>query len=86
VTQLQASYAAYTFELKHRCTYFLKTLPDIQDLLEPLESVIYCALIPAIRDWQFGELDRDILALPVRLGGSQTLPVMLISMIPQQSK
>jgi len=31
VTQAQPSYAAYTFGLKHRWTYFLRTLPDIQD-------------------------------------------------------
>ena len=36
--QPQACYAAYTFGLKHRWTYFLRTLPDIQDLLEPLEK------------------------------------------------
>ena len=37
VTQPQASYAAaYTFGLKHRWTYFPRTLPEIQDLLEPL--------------------------------------------------
>ena len=34
VTQPQASYAADTFGLKHRRTYFLRTLPDIQDLLD----------------------------------------------------
>ena len=33
LSQLQACYAAYTFDLKHRWTYFLRTLPDIQDLL-----------------------------------------------------
>ena len=69
VTQPQASYAAYTFGLKHRWTYFLRTLPEIQDLLEPLESAISRVLIPAITDRQCGQLDRDILALPVRLGG-----------------
>ena len=69
VTQPQASYAAYTFGLKHRWTYFLRTLPDIQDLLEPLESAISRVLIPAITDRQCGQLDRDILALPVRLEG-----------------
>ena len=46
--QLQTSYAAYTFGLKHRWTYFLRTLPDIQDLLEPLEEAIFHVLIPAI--------------------------------------
>ena len=37
VSQPQASYAAFTFGLRHRWTYFLRTLPDIADLLEPLE-------------------------------------------------
>ena len=69
VTQPQASYAAYAFGLKHRWTYFLRTLPEIQDLLEPLESAISHVLIPAITDRQCGQLDRDKLALPVRLGG-----------------
>ena len=64
VTQPQAPYAAYTIGLKHRWTYFLRTL-----LLEPLESAISRVLIPAITDRQCGQLDRDILALPVRLGG-----------------
>ena len=57
VTQPQASYAAYTFGLKHRWTYFLRTLPDIHDLLEPLESAISRLLIPAITDRQCGQLD-----------------------------
>ena len=45
--QPQACYAVYTFGLKHRWTYFLRTLPDIQDLLEPLENAISHMLIPA---------------------------------------
>ena len=65
LSQPQASYAAYTFGL----TYFLRTLPDIQDLLEPLEKAISQILIPAITDHQCNPLDRDILALPARLGG-----------------
>ena len=69
VTQPETSYAEYTFGLKHRWTYFLRTLPDIQDLLEPLESAISRVLIPTITDRQCGRLDGDILALPVRLGG-----------------
>ena len=69
LSQPQASYAAYTFGLKHRWTYFLRTLPDIQDLLEPLEKAISQILIPAITDHQCNPLDRDILALPARLGG-----------------
>ena len=50
LTQPQACYAAYTFGLKHRWTYFLRTLPDIHDLLEPLENAISQVLIPAITE------------------------------------
>ena len=39
-TYPQASYAAFTFGLRHRWTYYLRTLPDIEDLLEPLERAI----------------------------------------------
>ena len=69
VTQPQACYAAYTFGLKHRWTYFLRTLLDIQDLPDPLENAISQVLIPAITERKCNQLDRDILALPVRLGG-----------------
>ena len=69
ISQPQACYAAYTFGLKHRWTYFLRTLPDIQELLEPLENAISKVLIPAITEHRCTPLDRDILALPVRLGG-----------------
>ena len=40
VSQPQACFVAFTFGLKHHWTYFLRTLPDIDTLLEPLE----CAL------------------------------------------
>ena len=70
LSQPQTCYAAYTFGLKHRWTYFLRTLPDIQDLLEPLENVLFQVLIPAITERKCNQLDRTILALPaVRLGG-----------------
>ena len=69
LSQPQACYAAYTFGLKHRRTYCLRTLPDIQDLLEQLENVISQVLIPAITERKCNQLDRTILALPVRLGG-----------------
>ena len=74
LSQPQACYAAYTFGLKHRWTYFLRTLPDIQDLLEPLENAISKVLIPAITEHRSSQLDRDILALPVRL--SMTNPCL----------
>ena len=69
LSQPQACYAAFTIGLKHRWAYFLRTLPDIQDLLEPLENVKSNVLIPAIKEHSCSSSERDILALPVRHGG-----------------
>ena len=44
-------------------------MPDIQDLLGPLEDAISHMLLPAITERKCNQLDRNILALPVRLGG-----------------
>ena len=38
LSQPQACYGL--LGLKHRCAYFLRTLPDIQDLLEPLKNAM----------------------------------------------
>ncbi|XP_078372794.1 uncharacterized protein LOC144656446 [Oculina patagonica] len=65
----QACYAAFTFGLRHRWTYFLRALPDIEDLLEPLERAIADVLIPSITDHHCTKEERDLVALPVRLGG-----------------
>ena len=45
-SQPQARYAAFTFGLRHRRTYFMRTLPDIENLLKPLERVISNVLTP----------------------------------------
>ena len=69
ISQPQASYAAFTFGLRHRWTYFLRTLPDIAELLEPLERAINEVLIPAVTDHTVTKVERDLLVLPVRTGG-----------------
>jgi len=68
-SQPQACYAAFTFALKHRWTYFLTTLPDIDDLLEPLERAIADVLIPPMIGHSCTQSEQDLLALPVRMGG-----------------
>ena len=47
-SQPQASYAAFTFGLRHRWTYFMRTLPDIENLLQPLVHAISDVLIPSL--------------------------------------
>ena len=69
LSQPQACYASFTFGLRHRCTYFLRTLPDIAELLEPVERAINELLIPAVTDHTVTKVKRDLLGLPVRMGG-----------------
>ncbi len=57
------------FGLKHRWTYFLRTLPNIQDLLQLLQDSISNYLLPALIDHNCTPLERDILALPVKNDG-----------------
>ena len=69
-SQPQASYAAFTFGLRHRWTYFMRTLPDIENLLQPLERAISDVLIPSLIGRNCSEAERDLVALPVRMGRS----------------
>ena len=49
-SQPQACYAAFAFVLGHKWTYFMRTLPDIEYLLEPLEHAISGVLIPSLTE------------------------------------
>ena len=69
VSQPQACFAAFTFGLKHRWTYFLRTLPDIDTLLGPLERALAEVLISSITERNCSPAERDLLELPMRLGG-----------------
>ena len=67
--QPQACYAAYTFGLKLKWTYYLRTLSDIEELPEPLERAISDVLIPSITGHTCTTSKRELLALLVRKGG-----------------
>ncbi|PFX16406.1 hypothetical protein AWC38_SpisGene19321 [Stylophora pistillata] len=68
-SQPQASYAAFTFGLPHRWTYFMRTLPDIENLLQPLEHAISDVLIPSLIERNCSEEERSLVALLVSMGG-----------------
>ena len=67
IPQPQVCYAAFSSGLQHRWTYFLRTLPDIAELLEPLERPINELLIPAVIDYTVTKVERDLLGFPVRM-------------------
>ena len=70
-TQPHAAYFAYTHGLSSRWTFLSRTIPDIADLLQLLEgAIIQQHLIPALTGRSpCSREGRDMLALPVRLGG-----------------
>ena len=69
-THPHAVYAAYTHGLGHKWKFLLRTIPNIGDLLTPLETTIRHSFLPSIT----GKNDlnnhmRRIMALPTLLGG-----------------
>ena len=69
-TQPHAAYCTFTHGLSSRWTFLLRTSSDIADLLNPLEEAIQLYLIPALTGRPpCSSVERELLALPVRLGG-----------------
>ena len=69
MTHPHVAYCAFTHGLVGKWTYFLRTLPKISELLQPLESAILKEFIPAIAGKSISDLERDLFSLPVRMGG-----------------
>ena len=63
------AYCVYIHGLANKWTYFLRTIPDISDLLKPLEDAIFNHFIPALVGKPVSDVERALFALPVRLGG-----------------
>ena len=66
----QAAYSAFTAGFRHKMTYFIRTIPNLKEVLKPLDEMVDTKLIPAITEGHYcSKYDRRLLALPVRLGG-----------------
>ena len=66
----QSAYASFTSGFRHKVTYFMRTIPDLEEVLVPLDKFIDEQFIPAITDGHvLSKDDRSLLSLPVRLGG-----------------
>ena len=57
------------FAVQHRWKFALRTIPEIAEHLKVLELEIHHFLLPAIIGRDISNDERDILALPTRLGG-----------------
>ena len=70
IFQPHAAYAAYVHGLSYRWSYLIRTISDIEDLLQPLENAIHQHFIPTLTGRPpCSSSERDLLALPARLGG-----------------
>ena len=70
ITQPHAAFAAFTHGLTSRWTYLARTTPHIEDFIKPLEEAIRKVFLPNLTGRNaFSDTERDLLALPVRLGG-----------------
>ena len=66
----QAAYCAYSHGLKGRWLYLARTVPNIGDLLQPLEDTLRQRFIPALTGRPApSDTERELLALPARIGG-----------------
>ena len=66
----QACFAAFTFGLVHKWSYFQRTVPKSSSCYEPLETAIRNKLIPAITGRSScSDVERELYELPCRLGG-----------------
>ena len=66
----QAAYSAFIAGFKSKLNYLMRTIPDIQEKMMPLEELIRHEFIPAITGGhQCSEIERELLTLPPRLGG-----------------
>ena len=69
-TQPHAAYAAFTHGLMSKWTYLTRAIPNIGDLLSPLKDIIRQKPLPSLTGQNaFNDVTRDLMALPVRLGG-----------------
>ena len=70
VSQPHAAYACYTHGLSSKWTFLCRTIPNISERLRPLEEAIRYKFLPAITGQSaLSDVERELLALPSRLGG-----------------
>ena len=69
-SQPHAAYAAFTHGLMSKWTYLTRTMSNVGDLFSQLEEVIRWKFLTSLTGQNaFDDVTRELLALPVHLGG-----------------
>ena len=69
ISEPQAAFAAYTHSEMHKFHYFLRTIPNMEGFLAPLDLVIDDEFLPALLGETISDTDRELFKLPIRDGG-----------------
>ena len=70
ITQPHAAFAAFIHGLTSKWMYLARTTPNINVLIKPKEETIRKVFLPNLTGQNpFNDIERDLLALPARLGG-----------------
>ena len=68
-TQPHAAYSVFTKGVRHKLTYFMRTIPGIGQNLKSLDKCITEKLLPSFFGCQLTPLERRIMSLPPKFGG-----------------
>ena len=66
ISEPQATFAAYTHVEMHKFNYFLRTIPNMEDFLAPLDKVIDDEFLPALLGETISDTDCELFKLPIR--------------------
>ena len=73
VTQPHAAFAAFSCSLISEWPFIVRTVPNVSHLFKPLENCIHHQFIPSVTTRSPpGDLERNLFALPARIGGLVT--------------
>ena len=71
--QPHAAYSCFVKGLSHKFTYVMRTVPDISELLLPLDEAVDRFIRVLFNNYEFNRIERNLWSLPARKGGMALL-------------
>ena len=65
-TEPRAAFSGFIHELRHRYTYFIRTVPGISHLLKPLDDAIDTFIKVLLQGYTFSPTERVLFSLPAK--------------------
>ena len=63
------AYCNYIHSYQHKYTYYLRTIPDFEQYLKPIDDIVTYCFLPTLFGSPLTSVERQIVSLPTRLGG-----------------